>query len=142
MVGHEQNTQTRLRQLTHGVAELKLRGDVESVARLIEEQGLRIVDQRSGNQRALGFSGGHFVQGTVSEMGNPNSRKSAFGATKVFARRMLIRKNAGAAEEAGDDHIATGRRGGAGSEEVRGNDTQQVTQLEDVPAVPPEDFRR
>ena len=51
-------------------------------------------------------------------------------------------KDTGAAEEAGNDHVAAGRRGGAGSEEVRGNDTQQVTQLKDVPAVPAEDFRR
>src|SRR5580704_18788451 len=55
---------------------------------------------------------------------------------------MLMRKDAGAAEEAGDDYVAAGRRGGAGSEEVRGNDTQQVTQLKDVPTAPAEDFRR
>ena len=47
-------------ELAHGVAEFELAGNVEGVAGLVEEQGVRIVNQSASDERALGFTGGHF----------------------------------------------------------------------------------
>jgi len=59
MMGHQKNAQAGLRQTAHGVTEFKLGGNVEGVAGLIQQQGLRFVDQGPGDQRALGLARGH-----------------------------------------------------------------------------------
>lgn len=66
MMGDENDAEAGLREMAHGVAKLELRGNVEGVGRLVEEKGLRIVDQGAGDERALGFAGGHLGDGAFS----------------------------------------------------------------------------
>src|SRR6266705_3206152 len=56
MVGDEQNTEARLRERAHRAAKLQLRRNIESVARLIEEQRPRVVRQRTRNKSSLRFA--------------------------------------------------------------------------------------
>lgn len=65
---HEQNSEAGLGELAHGLAELHLCADVERVAGFVEEQRLRIVSERTGYQRALGFSRRHMNNAAVGEM--------------------------------------------------------------------------
>jgi len=53
VVSDQQNAKPTLRQLPHCVSQLKLGGDVQSVAGLVEQERLWIVHQSAGDQRAL-----------------------------------------------------------------------------------------
>src|SRR2546425_5008112 len=55
---------------------------------------------------------------------------------------MVVRKNARAAEKAGQHHIPSSSVGGARSQQVRGYDSQQRPQLENIPTFAPEDGNR
>jgi hypothetical protein len=51
----------------------------------------------------------------------------------------VMREDARAAEEAGEDDVAAGRIGGAGGEQVGRDDAEQGAEFEDVPALFAED---
>ena len=51
----------------------------------------------------------------------------------MFGMRMMIGKDANAAEEAGEDHVETGGIGGASGEQIRGDDAEGGTEFEDIP---------
>lgn len=139
MVGDEQNGNARLRQAAHGGAEVELRGDVESVAGFVEEQGCGVVDQSAGDQGALGFAGRHASDWTVCEMGNAQAFESAIGESQLLWVRMMMGKNSGTTEKAGDDDVPAGGFGGAGAEQVRRDDAEEGAEFENVPAFPAED---
>src|SRR5438105_1935451 len=51
---------------------------------------------------------------------------------------MMVRKNARAAEKAGEHHITAGGLRGTGSQQVRRYDSEQRSQLENIPSLPPQ----
>jgi len=55
---------------------------------------------------------------------------------------MMVRKDARAAEESRQDHIAPGGVRGAGSQQVGRNDSEQRAQLENIPSLAPQDGNR
>lgn len=59
VVRYEQIAESPSSKLAHRVAQLELGSDIQRVARLIEEKSLRIMDQSSSDQCALGFSRRH-----------------------------------------------------------------------------------
>src|SRR2546422_4706412 len=56
----------------------------------------------------------------------------------MFRIRMMVRKNAGAAEKTREHHVAAGGIRGTGSQQVRGDDSEQRAQLENIPALAPQ----
>src|SRR6266446_9620844 len=99
VVRHEQDSQPGLRKLAHGVAELELRADVQSIAGLVKQQSLWIVHQGACNQRALGFTGGHLRDRAISEMRNAKPRQSFPALARCFGSgcwcgkmRVLLKK--------------------------------------------------
>ncbi len=70
MVRHKQNSHPGLRKLAHRVPKLELCADIQSVAGLIKKQRLRLMHQRSRNQRPLGFAGRHLRNSATSKMRN------------------------------------------------------------------------
>src|SRR5438876_5924651 len=119
VVRHEQDSESGLRKLAHGVAKLELSADVQSIAWLVKQQSLRIVHQGARNQRALGFAGGHFRNRTVGEMRDAKPRQRFLGKREMFRIGMMVRKNACAAEKTGKHYIATGSIRCARSQQVR-----------------------
>src|SRR5690349_176802 len=124
----------------HSVAQLELRGEVQSVARLVEEQRQRLVDQRPRDQRALGFAAGHARYGAVREMRDAEPLHGGSGAGQPFRLRLMMRKDARAAEIAGKHHVAAGGLRRALRQQVRRNDAEQIAQLGDVPQFAPQDL--
>src|SRR5207237_9853685 len=51
---------------------------------------------------------------------------------------MMVRKNARAAEKAGEHHITAGGLRGTGSQQVRRYDSEQRAQFENIPSLPPQ----
>ncbi len=73
MVRNQENAQAAFRQRAHGVAQLHLRADVQRIAGLVEQQGLRLVHQRACDQRALGLTGGHLRNRSPGKVCNPQA---------------------------------------------------------------------
>src|SRR5882762_2868631 len=137
VVRHEQNPEPRLRKLAHRLSKLELRADVQRIAGLIKKQRLWLMYQRPRNQRSLGFSRGHLSDRAISEMRNAKPRQSFLGQCKIFWIGMMLRKNARAAEKAREHHITAGGIRGTGSQQVRGDDSKQRAQLENIPSLAP-----
>jgi len=66
-------------------------------------------------------------------MGNSHAVKRGGGALLVLRQWMMVGKNAGAAEESGEDNVDAGSIGGAGGEKIGRDDTQKKAKLENVP---------
>lgn len=142
VVRDQEDAQAGLHQFAHRFAQLQLRANVEGVAGLVEEERVRLVDQRAGNQRALGFAGGHLGHGARREVGDAEALERGLCSRQMHRIRMVMRENARAAEESGEHHVASCGIGGAGSEQVRRNDAQERAQFENVPALAAEDRNR
>lgn len=124
MMSDEEDAEPGAGELAHGVAELELAGNVEGVAGLVEEQGVRIVNQGASDERALGFTGRHFEDRAVGKVGDAQAGQGVIGTGMMFGMRLMIGENAGAAEEAGEYHVEAGGIGGASGEEIRGDHAQ------------------
>jgi hypothetical protein len=133
MMSDEENAESGASEFAHGVAKFHLAGDVQGVSGFVEEQGVRFMNQGAGDQGALGFSGRHFENGAVSEVGNPHAGEGGMGPGAVFGVRVMIGENARAAEEAGKDNIEAGGLGGAGGEEIGGDDAEGRTEFKNIP---------
>ena len=120
----EEDAEPGTGELAHGVAKPELTGNVEGVAGLVEEQGVRIVNQGASDERALGFTGRHFEDRAVGKVGDAQAGQGVIGTGMMFGMRLMIGENAGAAEEAGEDHVEAGGIGGASGEEFRGDHAQ------------------
>ena len=120
----EEDAEPGAGELAHGVAELELAGNVEGIAGLVEEQGVRIVNQGASDERALGFTGRHFEDRAVGKVGDAHAGQGVAGTGMMFGMRLMIGENAGTAEEAGEDNVEAGGIGGAGGEEIRGDDSE------------------
>src|ERR1035441_3147557 len=68
--------------------------DVERIAGFVEEQRSRFVNQSTGDQNALGFTGGHFIDGALGEMRDSQLRESCFGHLFLFGIETVIGKDA------------------------------------------------
>src|SRR5712692_433589 len=138
VVRYQQNPQPGLRQLAQRVSKLESRADVQRIAGLIKEQRSWLMYQRPRKQRPLGFAGGHLRDRAVGEMRNAKPRQSFLGPCEMFWIGMLVRKNARAAEKAGEHHITAGGIRGAGRQQVRRYDSEQRAQLENIPSFAPQ----
>ena len=122
MMSDEEDAKSGTGELAHGVAKLELTSNVEGVARLVEEQGVRIVNQGASDERALRFSGGHFEDRAVGEVSNAHARQGVVSAGVMFRMRLMIGEDAGTAEEAGQDDVETPGIGSASGEQIGGDD--------------------
>src|SRR5438128_152997 len=125
----------RLRERAHRVAKLQLRRNIESVARLIEEQRPRVVHQRTRNKSSLRFAGGHVGYGPAGQMRDAEPLEGCFGAGQMLRVGVMVRKDARAAEEAGEHDVASGRVRSARSEKVWRHNAEQRAQLEYIPVL-------
>src|SRR5260370_33516200 len=89
--------------------------------------------QRPRNQRPLGFAGRHFRDRAIGEMRNPKPRQRFLAPSEMLRIGMMVRKNARAAEKAGEHHITACGIRGTGSQQVRRYDSEQRAQLEYIP---------
>src|SRR6266436_1194098 len=117
-MGHKQDSEPGLSKLTHGVAKLQLRANVQRIAGLIEEQRLRLVRQGPCDQRALGFAGRHFRDRASGKMRDAKPRHRFVGQGETLRIRMMMRKYTRATEKTGEHHVAAGGVRGAGSQQA------------------------
>jgi hypothetical protein len=122
MMSNEEDAESGAGELAHDEAELELTGNVEGVARLVEEQGVRIVNQGTSDERALGFSGGHFEDRALRKVSNTHAGQGVVSAGVMFRMRLMIGEDAGTAEEARQDDVETRGIGGASGEQIGGDD--------------------
>jgi hypothetical protein len=133
MMSDEKDAESGAGELAHGVAEFELTGNIEGVARLIEEQGVGLVNEGARDERALGFSRRHLEDGAVSKVGNAHAGQGVVRAGVVFGMGLMIGEDASAAEETGEDDIEAGGIGGASRKEIGGDDAEGGAQFEDIP---------
>lgn len=144
VVGDEQDAGALLGEAAEGFAEAALGGEVECVGGLVEEELAGAVDQGAGDEDAAFFSGGHFADELLGEVGGLDAVKSFSGAGAHFWRDDKIGPEGGGGEEAGDDGVEAGGDGSAlagelGAEGAVGDDAEVLAELGEVPAVAAED---
>jgi len=69
----------------------------------------------------------------------PSRSKSFLGPREMLRIGMMVRKNARAAEKAGEDYVAARGIRSAGRQQVRRDDSEPRTQFENIPSLAPED---
>jgi len=131
---HQDDSDFGLGECAHGLPKFMLGENIQAVARLVKNQRSRIVDQRPGNQNAFCLAGGHFRNRPVGEMADSEPRQCSFGLTHLFGRDLLVFENAGAAEEAGEDHVAAAGLIGAIQHQIVGDDAEDGAQLKNIPS--------
>jgi len=125
VMGNQQNGYPGLRQLPQCVAQLELRGDVQRVAGLVKEQRSRLVDEGPRDERALGFAGRHLGHRAVGQMSDAQAAERVRSARQMLRIRMVVWKDARAAEKAGKDHVAPCGVRGARSQQIGRDDAQE-----------------
>ena len=87
---HQNDADAGLREFAHRFPQSVLRENIQAVARFVEHQRLRIVDQRPGDQDAFGFARRHFRDGPVGEVRHSEPLQHRVGA---FALRRARRSD-------------------------------------------------
>jgi len=139
VMGDQDDANAGLGERSHGLAETVLRGDIEGVGGLVEDEGARLVDESAGDEDALGFAGREFVHGAGGEVGGAEALERLSGERALLGCDVVMVEDLGARKEAGKDNVHAGGFGGEEGHEVVGDDAEKVAKLEDVPAVAAED---
>ena len=80
MMSNEHEARAFGGETAEGIAEFALRGEVERVGRLVEQELARAMDQRAGDEDAAFFSGRHFADELAGEVGGFDSLERFGGA--------------------------------------------------------------
>jgi len=80
VVGDEDESDAVCDEAAEAFAEVALGGEVEGVGGLVEEELLGAVDKGAGDEDAALFSGGHFADEVVGEVGGVDAFESLGGA--------------------------------------------------------------
>jgi len=151
VVGDEDEAGALLYEGAHGFAEVALGGEVEGVARFVEEELAGAVDEGAGDEDAASFSGGHFADFLLGEVGGVDAFEGFGGSEAHFVGNDEVGPEGGCGEESGDDGVeADGAADrGAGGVEACGDgchaghfadDAEVFAELGEVPAGAAEDL--
>ena len=129
-------------QAPEGFAEAALRGEVESVGGLVEQELARAMNECAGDQDAALFAGGHGADQLAGQMPRFDALQGFAGAH--FIGDVQIGPERGGGKEAGDNRVEPGGDGGAlaGKLATRGagaDHAEVAAQFGEVPALPAED---
>ena len=138
-------------QLAECLAEFALGGDVERVGRLIEQQLARTMDERTGDEDAALFSGRHFADQTLRQVGGIDAGKCLPGGFAHFAGDDQMGPERGGGKEAGQRGIQPGGAPGEAAcgvcragvtlmaGKIVGDDAKVAAKLGEIPAVAAKD---
>jgi hypothetical protein len=151
VVGDQDQAGALSDEAAHAFAEVALGGEVEGVGGLVEQELAGAVDEGAGDEDAALFSGGHFADEVVGEVGGVDAFESFCGAEAHFVGDDEVGPERGGGEEAGDDGVeAGGASGGAAGGVGRagggveagvgvGDDSEVLAEFGQVPAAAAED---
>ena len=127
-----------------GFAEFALRGEVERVGRLVEEELARAMYEGAGDKDAALFAGGHGADELLGEMRGLDPLESFAGANAHFTGDVQIGPEGGCGKEARDDGVEAGGDGGALAGEFRAHgpgadDPEMTAEFREIPALAAED---
>ena len=151
VVGDQDQAGALSDEAAHAFAEVALGGEVEGVAGLVEQELAGAVDEGAGDEDAAFFSGGHFADEVVGEVGGVDAFESFGGAEAHLFGDDEVGPERGGGEEAGDDGVEAGgasggaaggvgrARGGVEAGVGVGDDSEVVAEFGQVPAAAAED---
>jgi len=139
VVRHENEAGAFGGEAAEGFAQLALRGEIERVRWLIEQELLRAVDERSGDHDAALFSGGHFADELIGEVRGFHAFEGFAGALAHFIGDMQVGPEGRCGEESCGDGVEAGSDGGAFAGEIGDHDSEVAAELCEVPALAAED---
>ncbi len=139
VMGHQHKTCTLGYEAAQGVAEFALRGEIESIRGLIEEQLARSVHERAGNQDAAFLAGGHLSHKLRGKMRGFDARESFCGPGTHFFCNHEIGPECRSGKEAGDHGIETRSHRRALAGKIGAHDAEMLPQLGQVPAITAKD---
>ena len=84
MVGDEDEAGSFADEAAETFAQVSLGGEVEGVGGFIEEELMRPVDEGAGDENAALFSGGHFADELLGEVGGVDAFEGFGGAEAHF----------------------------------------------------------
>jgi len=115
-------------------------GKIEAGGRLVQQQGLRIVYQRSRDKQAAGFAGRKLVEPTICEVGGIQPLHGAPRCLFHPGCDVVVRPDANRAEEARKYKLAACDVARTLRHQIVADETDMGTQLENVPISLAEDF--
>jgi hypothetical protein len=138
VVRDHENANALASDAAQGLAQLALRGEVERVGRLVEQEHLGAMDEGAGNHDAALLAGGHFANQFLFEMRGLHQVQSFMGAGTHCWGDVKVGPERGRGEESGRDGIDARGDGGALAGEFGRDDTEMGAELRDIPALAPE----
>ena len=139
MMGNQQNSSSLLRQPAHGVPQLPLRGQIESVARLVEQENLGSMHDGSPNQDALRFAYRHLTHRLVAKVLDFQQLKNFVRSLPHLLGDMEVRPQSRARKETGHHCVTTRCMRRSFARQFGSNSTQMLAQFGQVPAFAPKD---
>ena len=100
------------------------------------------MDQGAGDEHPPRFAGRHFAHRTLGQVRYLELRQGGVGQFAVPGIDHVMREDASAAEETGQDHVTPAGFAGALGQKIVRHNAQQRTQFENIPAVLPQDGHR
>src|ERR1035437_9551099 len=139
MMSYQDDPNSRLGERAHRFPKSMLGENIQAVTRFVEQERLRIMHQRPGDQYAFRLAGGHFRNRAAGQIGHSEPRQHGVGPFSMGRRNGLMVKDAGAAEEPGENHFTAARLTRTVQHEIVRDDPEHGAQLEDIPALASQD---
>lgn len=139
VVGDHENADSLLRNAAEGLAEFALRGEVEGVGGLVEEEHLGAMDQGARDHDAALLACRHFADEFRFEVRGLHEMESLVGALAHVGRDVQIGPEGRGGEESCDDSVETAGDGGALAGKLGGDDAEVGAELGDVPTLAAEE---
>ena len=138
-MGDEEDASSLLRETAEEVAQVGLRGEIEGVGWLVEEEHLGGRDEGAANHDATLLAGGHFAHGLVGELGCVDLMENFVGAGAHGVGDGEVGPEGGTGEEAGEDSVAASSGEGLLAGKFGRDNAEALFEFGEVPAVAAED---
>ena len=119
--------------VTQRIAQLDGRAEVQTVGGFVEQQGARLVDERTANHHALGLARGHGVDGLVPQMLGMHQPQHFLSAGFHGVGDGMLGPQLEAGIVAGQDYAAAGGALGTRLDHLVGHDRDQFAHVVDMP---------
>ena len=121
------------------IAEFALRGEIERVGRLVEQELAGTMDQGARDEDASFLAGRHFADEAMGEMGCLDAGEG-FGSAGAHLRLDVeVGPQGGGGKKSGDDGVEAGGDGGSFAGQVGTDHAEVLAELGQVPAIAAKD---
>lgn len=136
VVGDQGDGLACLHQVADGVQVMEACSQVEAAGRLVEHEGLRVVDERAPEEKAALLAGGHSGVRLIFQPADAERVEYGVGTGGVVGAQHVVGRDVDAGVEARQQHVQAAGVAGVLALQVVRDDAEPAAQFPDVPALP------